>query len=134
MKISRLGMLVTVTGALALVSMILQAATGPSWWVARGVLNTNVVPNDFAAINQGQLKWIATNAAAELEAQLPGGAGSAVWALIGTLRACPEIGFVSREPARGCARSDRFPEGREQARGIYNQQVKMNFRTHSKQQ
>lgn len=25
-----------------------MGAIGPSWWVARGVLNTNAVPNDFA--------------------------------------------------------------------------------------
>jgi len=64
------------------VTMLLQAATGPSWWVDRGVVSTNAVPNDFAAINQGQLKWMAANVAAELEENLPGGAGSNVWALI----------------------------------------------------
>jgi len=71
-----------VTGMVAVVSMILQAATGPAWWMARGVVNTNATPNDFAAVNQGQLKWMAVNAALELESQLPGGAGSNVWALI----------------------------------------------------
>ncbi|MBA4388962.1 MAG: hypothetical protein C0404_13355 [Verrucomicrobia bacterium] len=30
----------------------------------------------------GQLKWMATNAAAELEAGLPGGAGTGVWAVV----------------------------------------------------
>ncbi|MBM3860338.1 MAG: sugar-binding protein [Verrucomicrobia bacterium] len=74
--------LMAVTGMVAVVSMILQAATGPAWWVARGVVNTNATPNDFAAVNQGQLKWMAVNAALELESQLPGGAGSNVWALI----------------------------------------------------
>jgi len=71
-----------VTGMVALVSMILQAATGPAWWVARDVLNLDAVPNDFAAVNQGQLKWVASNACEELETQLPGGTGSNIWALI----------------------------------------------------
>lgn len=74
--------LLAVAGMLALVTMMLQAATGPSWWVTRGTINTNAIPNDFAAVNQGQLKWMAVNAAMELESQLPGGAGSNVWTLI----------------------------------------------------
>jgi hypothetical protein len=53
---SRLTML-AVTGVLALVSLLLHAEMGPAWWVTRGTLNTNAVPNDFAAVNQGQLKW-----------------------------------------------------------------------------
>jgi hypothetical protein len=57
-----------VSGMVALVSMILQASTNiPSWWVTRGTINTNAVPNDFAALNQGQLKWMASNACEELE-------------------------------------------------------------------
>ena len=71
-----------VIGILGLASMMLQAASGPIWWVARGVLDTNAVPDDFTAVNQGQLKWMAANAAMELESQLPDGAGSNVWALI----------------------------------------------------
>ena len=49
-------------------------AQAPSWWTNRSVLTTNAA-NDFAALTQGQLKWMATNACAELEANLPGGAG-----------------------------------------------------------
>jgi hypothetical protein len=56
-----------VRGMVAVASMILQAATIPSWWVTRGTINTNAVPNDFAALNQGQLKWMASNACQELE-------------------------------------------------------------------
>lgn len=74
---SRLTILAVIS-MLALASMKLQAATGPSWWVTRGVVNTNSQPNDFAAVNQGQLKWMAVNAAVELESQLPGGAGNNV--------------------------------------------------------
>ena len=36
----------------------------PTWWVTYGVLNTNALDmiNDYAAVNQGQLKWIALQA------------------------------------------------------------------------
>ena len=56
----------------------------PNWWLSRGVVTTNagVVTNDFAAANLGQLKWFATNACGELEAHLPGGAGTSLWALV----------------------------------------------------
>jgi type II secretory pathway pseudopilin PulG len=39
-------------------------ADGPSWWTNRNVLANDpvVLTNDYAAVNMGQLKWIATNA------------------------------------------------------------------------
>lgn len=46
----------------------------PAWWSARGVTNGDN-PNDYAAVNQGQLKKMATAAYDELQAHLPGGAG-----------------------------------------------------------
>ncbi len=58
-------------------------AAPPAWWTTRGVLATNAPDtNDFAAVNIGQVKWIATQAKAELEANLPGGCGSAVSNLV----------------------------------------------------
>lgn len=50
----------------------------PDWWLERGLISTNapVATNDFAAANLGQLKHAASLAAEELEANLPGGAGS----------------------------------------------------------
>jgi hypothetical protein len=71
---------------LALVAILvlpaMANAAGPSWWVARGVLNTNLTANDYAAVNQGQVKNVASNAWAEMNANLPGGAGTNVTALI----------------------------------------------------
>jgi hypothetical protein len=58
---------------LALVPLLLWA-DAPSWWAERGVLSSNA-PDDYAAVNQGQVKNIATRAYAELNAKLPGGAG-----------------------------------------------------------
>jgi hypothetical protein len=46
----------------------LSFADGPSWWTNRNVHQVSgpVVTNDFAAVNMGQLKWIATNAYDEI--------------------------------------------------------------------
>jgi len=49
-------------------------AEAPAWWQTRGVLKTNATPNDYAALNVGQLKQLAFSAWQELET-LPGGAG-----------------------------------------------------------
>lgn len=59
--------------ALLLVTTV-TAAEAPTWWQTRGVLQTNATPNDYAALNVGQLKQIAFSAWQELES-LPGGAG-----------------------------------------------------------
>ena len=60
----------------------IASVPGPSWWISRGVVNTNVTANDYATVTQGQVKNIATQAAAELSTNLPGGAGSNVLALV----------------------------------------------------
>ncbi|MDZ4197925.1 MAG: sugar-binding protein [Kiritimatiellia bacterium] len=61
----------------------LFASAEPGWWTERGVLSTNT-PNDFAAVNQGQLKHLVTEAAAEMDAAIPqfGGVGSAISNLV----------------------------------------------------
>ena len=67
---------------LALLPALVPAADGPDWWVERGMIDTNATPNDYAAVNLGQLKWFATNAYDELEANLSGGAGTNIEALV----------------------------------------------------
>ena len=66
--------------------MTMAQAQAPSWWVARGIIatNTNTNYNDFAAINQGQVKWLATKTAAELSEDLQhiGGADSNIDAMV----------------------------------------------------
>lgn len=56
-------------------------AQDPSWWSARGVL-TNLTANDYAPAVAGQLKWIAEKAKDELDANLPGGSGTGVAAVV----------------------------------------------------
>jgi hypothetical protein len=70
-----------VTAALALICLSATAAP-PAWWQARGVLDSNQTHNDFAAVNTGQLKHIAKQAMLELDAKLPGGAGTAIHQLV----------------------------------------------------
>ncbi len=72
--------------ALAFIPLVLMAQA-PQWWTDRGVQNGNPA-NDYAAINQGQLKNIATRAVAELNEKLPGapsGAGATLNQLAVTL-------------------------------------------------
>jgi probable HAF family extracellular repeat protein len=72
--------------ALALCAVVLVPllvyGSAPAWWSQRGVLIQNATPSDFAPANQGQLKNIAKAAADEMDAQLPGGAGAMVHALV----------------------------------------------------
>ena len=79
----------------------------PAWWIERDVIprldpanaaptwSTNAtlcsyaVPNDFAAINQGQLKNLAARAYEELNAKLPGGAGGNLTTIYATFLNAP---------------------------------------------
>jgi hypothetical protein len=71
--------LVPAAAAAAFMALQFAWAEGPSWWTDRGVLDPQKSPNDYAAVNMGQLKWIAFNAYLELETNLPGGAGTELY-------------------------------------------------------
>ncbi len=70
---------------LLLVPLVLLAQA-PQWWTERSVTNGNSA-NDYAAVNQGQVKNIATKAVAEFNEKLAdlGGAGDALNQLAITL-------------------------------------------------
>ena len=53
----------------------------PSWWQNQSV-TTGATPNDYAAINQGQLKYLAKSAITTMNANLPGGAGQQLNAMV----------------------------------------------------
>ena len=53
----------------------LIAADQPLWWKNRGVVDPTKPRNDFAVINQGQLKTFTKAAIAEMDQHLAGGAG-----------------------------------------------------------
>ena len=57
-------------------------ATGPAWWTNRSVVDATEYSTDYGVLLLGQLCWMATNAADEIEAYLPGGAGTSVWAMV----------------------------------------------------
>jgi hypothetical protein len=67
--------------AAALVPLLAYAAA-PAWWSQRGVLVPNATADDYAPVNQGQLKNIARTGVAEMDARLPGGAGDALHNLV----------------------------------------------------
>jgi len=77
--------------AFVCLSTVPLMAGAPAWWTSRNVISidpatSNPRPaNDYAAVNQGQLKNIAMAAVAELNANLPGGAGTTLTQLAVTL-------------------------------------------------
>lgn len=56
--------------------------SSPPWWTTRGVLVPNAEADDFALLNLGQLKNFASAAAAEMNAHLPGGAGTTINSMV----------------------------------------------------
>lgn len=60
----------------------LADAAEPSWWQSDGVKDDTLIPSDYAAINQGQLKNLANAARNYLELNLEGGAGNEVNLLV----------------------------------------------------
>lgn len=60
---------------LLLFTALFAEAAAPQWWSERGVIDPQASANDYAAINQGQLKNLAIKAHAELRQRLP----ASVW-------------------------------------------------------
>ena len=68
--------------AATLVCLTLHSiAAAPTWWSAHGLIFSDQA-DDYSPINQGQLKRFAAEGCSELNAQLPGGAGTALNDLI----------------------------------------------------
>ena len=77
---------VATASALVVIGALGVNAQYPSWWVDSGVINTNTpLTNDYAAVNQGQLKWMITNAFEHIETHLDGGAGGGISNLVQSL-------------------------------------------------
>src|SRR5688572_21725235 len=68
--------------ALAALLPMLLHGSAPSWWSQRGILVPDATADDYAPVNQGQLKNIAKAAVAEMDAKLSGGAGHELHSLI----------------------------------------------------
>lgn len=60
----------------------LSHSQSPEWWVTRQARTLNASPDDYALINQGQLKQLAYAAYLEMEGKLTGGAGPQISALV----------------------------------------------------
>jgi hypothetical protein len=78
--------------AIAMLLPVLLFAAAPSWWTTQGVLSTGSA-NDYAAVNQGQVKNIAVKAVAELNTRLAitGSAGPVLNQLAATLSSTTAI-------------------------------------------
>ena len=61
-------------------SMVLAA--GPAWWTEQEVITSGATADDYAAINQGQLKLLVTKAVGALDAHLPAGAGTTLHGMV----------------------------------------------------
>jgi hypothetical protein len=77
-SIFRLALTLTIAALVPL----LAYATAPAWWSHQAVLVQNGTADDYALVNQGQLKNIARAAVTEMDAGLPGGAGNTLHALV----------------------------------------------------
>jgi hypothetical protein len=69
-------------GVAAGLSVVVMRAQAPAWWSQRSVLLAGATPDDFAILNQGQLKQFALAGLAELEERLSGGAGPELHGLL----------------------------------------------------
>ena len=68
--------------AVVLAALPALRAEAPAWWAERGVLKSgSAAADDYAVINQGQLRHIAKQAYNEMDARLLGGAGPALDAI-----------------------------------------------------
>ena len=83
MNDDRLAMCTThaVCALVMLVYAAAAAASPPGWWASKGVVTTNEAADYHVAV-QGQVKHLAKMAYLEMEANLPGGAGVELTALI----------------------------------------------------
>jgi len=70
----------------AIVTNTVIAGAFPNWWLQGLILVPGGPTNDYAAANQGQLKWIAERAYLEMQARLTGGAGATVSNLVNTFQ------------------------------------------------
>ncbi len=77
-------------------SLMLQSATAvaPDWWTTSSVFKAGATADDYAVANLGQLKNMASNAAQELDDNLPSGAGDDIHALMNAWNTDPADGIL----------------------------------------
>jgi len=66
-KFVLLGVLVCIL--LSVLIPVILRADAPAWWAARAVINSSATADDYAAVNQGQVKNIAKQAYEEMKAK-----------------------------------------------------------------
>ncbi len=81
-----------------LASLVSAIAAPPAWWASRGATDANP-PDDFSAVNQGQLKQFTQKAMQELNDRIPGGAGPELNGLVnGWVQAYQTGGYNAANP------------------------------------
>ena len=84
--------------ALTLTPFLLNAAP-PPWWTEENtrIIEPGAVENNYAPVNLGQLKHVATQAKKHLDAVLPGGAGPAVDALVSSFEPRQGVTYTTQQ-------------------------------------
>ncbi|MCC5835817.1 MAG: hypothetical protein JJU20_13890 [Opitutales bacterium] len=72
------------TGAVLCWTTLSVAGSIPDWWShpSYGILDSSQTPDNWAPVNAGQLKYVATQAKAYFDAEFPGGAGAQINSLV----------------------------------------------------
>jgi|GEM_PF-1762997 len=80
----RFGLVRELLSGFLIASLLLpaQAVSPPLWWAGQGIIDSGKSSDDYAVINQGQLKNLVKAAVAEMNARLPGGAGTGLNGLV----------------------------------------------------
>jgi hypothetical protein len=73
------GLRVVLALALLAIAPFWLWAQAPAWWTERGVLTPGAMSDDYAAVNQGQVKHIAKQAYEEFKERLPNGPGGVLY-------------------------------------------------------
>lgn len=101
-------LLSAVVGAGVLSAADCAAQYAPSWWfdAANPIIVSGAPVQNFAVVNTGQLKWMATRAKAHLDSTVPGGAGSAINSLVVSFK--PQAGVTYLPSELAAIRRDNY--------------------------
>jgi hypothetical protein len=88
-----------VAAALVCVASPLRAGNLPAWWTASQtqIIQSGATQNNYAPVNNGQLKYVAVQAKAYLDANLAGGAGSTINAMVAAFKPQSGVSYTQAE-------------------------------------
>lgn len=88
-----------VVAALVCAAGPLWAGNLPAWWTAAStqIIQSGATENNYAPVNNGQLKYVAVQAKAYLDANLSGGAGSAINTMVAAFKPQSGVNYTQAE-------------------------------------